>query len=174
MKVTLKGYASLFNRPDLAGDEIAPGAFAKTLAARQDAVAMLYQHDATRPIGHWTRLQETPHGLWVEGELAAGVQLAQEVAALIEQDMLRGLSIGFRARRSTRGNGTTRRHLHDIDLVEISLVTFPMQPLARLQGPRGQGAPRQASCDERQIAEANPNPKSLTPAGERLRQLMLS
>lgn len=164
MKVKLTGYASLFNRPDLAGDEIAPGAFSKTLAARRASFVMLYQHDATRPIGHWTKLQETQDGLWVEGELAEGVQLADEVAALVGQGMLRGLSIGFRARRSTRGHGSTKRVLHEIDLVEISLVTFPMQPLAVLHGP----------SDEEQIAEAKTNPKSLTTAGERLRQLMLS
>ena len=128
MKMTLTGYASLFNQPDLAGDEIAPGAFTKTLAKRRDPVAMLYQHDATRPIGRWTVLQERPHGLWVEGELADGVHLAQEVFALIAQDILRGLSIGFRARRSVRGRGATKRYLHDIDLVEISLVTFPCSP----------------------------------------------
>lgn len=169
MSVKINGYASLFNRPDLAGDEIAPGAFAKTLAARQDAVTMLYQHDATRPIGRWTRLQETPHGLWVEGQLAAGVQLADEVSALVEQNMLRGLSIGFCARRTSRGRGAVKRRLLDIDLVEISLVTFPMQPLARLQG-----AGTKPLREKQKNVEANPNPKSLTPAGERLRQLMLS
>ena len=169
MSVTMKGYASLFNRPDLAGDEIAPGAFAKTLAAHQGNFTMLYQHDATRPIGRWTRLQETPHGLWVEGELAERVQLAAEVGALIDQDMLHGLSIGFRARRSTGGRGAVKRRLLDIDLVEISLVTFPMQPLARLLRPR----PDQLR-EKKKFVEANPNPKSLTPAGERLRQLMLS
>ena len=164
MKMTLTGYASLFNQPDLAGDEIAPGAFTKTLAKRRDPVAMLYQHDATRPIGRWTVLQERPHGLWVEGELADGVHLAQEVFALIAQDILRGLSIGFRARRSVSGRGATKRYLHDIDLVEISLVTFPMQPSARLHSSRG-GA---------KIVEANSNSKSLFPAAERLRQMMLS
>lgn len=164
MSMKITGYASLFNRPDLAGDEIVPGAFAKTLAARRDAVAMLYQHDATRPIGHWVSLRETTHGLWVEGELAHGVQLAQEVAALIEQRMLRGLSIGFRPRRAVRAQGATRRQLHEIELVEISIVTFPMQPLATLQ---------RALHEEHK--EAQPETlKSLTPAGERLRQLMLS
>ena len=65
MKMTLTGYASLFNQPDLAGDEIAPGAFTKTLAKRRDPVAMLYQHDATRPLagGRYCKKDRTVCGL---------------------------------------------------------------------------------------------------------------
>lgn len=164
MKRVIAGYASLFNAPDLAGDEILKGAFEKTLAKRDRPIAMLYQHDATRPIGHWTSLSETPRGLWVEGVLGDGVQLADEVAALIEQNMLRGLSIGFRARRSSPGRGRVRRHLHEIDLVEISIVTFPMQPLAGLVG----------QMDEVPKEEQKTIPTSLTQAAHRLRQISLS
>ncbi len=130
------GYASVFASPDLAGDEIAHGAFATSLAKHTEAhtppLAMLYQHDTTRPIGRWTALRETRRGLWVEGELVAGVQLAEEVGALVQQGALHGLSIGFRPVKATAGRGRVKRRLHIIDLVEISIVTFPMQPLARL------------------------------------------
>lgn len=131
------GYASVFARPDLAGDEIMLGAFAKTLAQRQRPLAMLYQHDAARPIGHWTALRETERGLWVEGALAENVQLADEVFALARQGMLAGLSIGFRPVKASRGEGRVKRRLHEIDLIEVSLVTFPMQPLARLHSVTG-------------------------------------
>ena len=134
MSLKLFGYASLFGTPDLAGDEISHGAFAASLAGRSTPPAMLYQHDAARPIGRWTALRETPRGLWAEGELAASVQLAEEVGALVRQGVLYGLSIGFRPQRSTAGRGRVRRRLQQIDLVEISIVTFPMQPQARLYG----------------------------------------
>lgn len=160
MSMKITGYASLFGIADLAGDEIAPGAFAGTLAARAQNIPILYQHDATRPIGQWHILKETRRGLWVEGALAAGVQLADEVAALIDQRVLRGLSIGFRPRRVTRGQGRVRRVLHEIELVEISIVTFPMQPLAAVQGP-----PKE---------EPDTTAKSLSAAANRLRQMTLS
>jgi len=126
------GYASLFAKPDLAGDEILAGAFGRSISRRSDSLTMLYQHDATRPIGIWTKLQETKRGLWVEGVLADDVQLAHEVSALIRQNVLSGLSIGYRPIKAKPGRGAIRRHLHEIDLVEISIVTFPMQPLAKL------------------------------------------
>lgn len=126
------GYASLFGKADLAGDEILAGAFRRSLARQSRPLTMLYQHDATRPIGSWTRLKETPRGLWVEGVLADNVQLAGEVGALIRQNILSGLSIGYRPVKIVPGRGAIRRHLHEIDLVEISIVTFPMQPLAKL------------------------------------------
>jgi len=126
------GYASLFAKPDLAGDEILAGAFGRSIAHRSAPLTMLYQHDATRPIGIWTKLQETKRGLWVEGVLADDVQLAREVGALIRQNVLSGLSIGYRPVKAKPGRGAIRRHLHEIDLVEISIVTFPMQPLAKL------------------------------------------
>ena len=134
MSRVICGYASLFGVADLAGDEIAKGAFAQSLGRHKKPLAMLYQHDTTRPIGHWTQMRETPRGLWVEGELAQGVQLAEEVKALIGQNMLQGLSIGFRAVRARAGRGKIKRRLLEIELVEISIVTFPMQPQATLYG----------------------------------------
>lgn len=134
MSQIICGYASLFGVPDLAGDEISQGAFSHSLKRHGAPLAMLYQHDAMRPIGRWTDMRETPRGLWVQGELAQGVQLAEEVKALVCQGMLQGLSIGFRAVRASAGRGKTKRRLHEIELVEISIVTFPMQPQATLYG----------------------------------------
>lgn len=149
------GYASLFGKPDLAGDEIKSGAFRQSLMRRTEPTAMLYQHDATRPIGVWTQLRETDRGLWVEGVLARNVQLADEVGALIRQHMLTGLSIGYRPVRASVGQGRIKRYLHEVDLVEISIVTFPMQPLAKLYDvPVIAGKQKQMS-DENCLATAN-------------------
>ena len=134
MRRTICGYASVFGQPDMAGDEILSGAFRASLSsAKAPRVRMLYQHDQTRPIGRWREIRETAKGLWVEGQLAPDVSLADEVAALIEHGALDGLSIGFRVQKALPGGGRIRRRLQAIDLVEISIVTFPMQPLARVQ-----------------------------------------
>jgi uncharacterized protein len=128
------GYASLFGVPDLAGDIVLPGAFAASLAHLPAAsIRMLLQHDPLRPVGRWTRAQEDDVGLWVEGELDPAAPDARHALALIRAGALDGLSIGFRAlAASPRGSGGGRL-LETIDLREVSLVSFPMLPRARLR-----------------------------------------
>lgn len=129
------GYASLFGVPDLGRDVVAPGAFSATLRQRGAAgVRMLFQHDPAEPIGRWLALTEDARGLRVEGRLNLAVQRAREVDALLRAGGLDGLSIGFRTVRATPERGGTRR-LQAIDLWEISLVTFPLQPGARTHPP---------------------------------------
>jgi uncharacterized protein len=127
------GYASLFNREDLGGDIVLPGAFRRSLAARKpDSVRMLFQHDAAEPIGVWDELREDAHGLYAKGHLLPDVARAREVLALIRGGAVDGLSIGFRATRATRDAKSGIRRIAEIDLWEISIVTFPMQPDARI------------------------------------------
>lgn len=137
MNYQICGYAAVFTQPDQARDLIKPGAFKETLMQRKWAIPMLYQHDPMRPIGRWFQIQETDQGLWVEGELTAGVALADDVAALVTAQAIDGLSIGYRIRSAQEGRGHVRRFLTQIELVEISIVTFPMQREARLM-PRSQ------------------------------------
>jgi len=94
---------------------------------------MLWQHDPAQPVGVWTRLAEDWHGLYAEGRLALGTAGGRNVFELLKAKAVDGLSIGFRARRSkaVREAGA-RRLLIDIDLWEISVVTFPMQEAARV------------------------------------------
>ncbi|MGI9439710.1 MAG: HK97 family phage prohead protease [Parvibaculales bacterium] len=134
MNRKISGYASLFSSTDLGGDMIMAGAFRASLAKQQPRdIKMLYQHDITRPIGQWLNIRETEKGLWVEGQLTEHVQLADETLALIADGVLDGLSIGFRTIRAKASKGHIKRRLIEIQLVEISLVTFPMQPDARLK-----------------------------------------
>jgi HK97 family phage prohead protease len=122
-----EGYASLFGKPDGAGDVVAPGAFARSLRGRPpDRVRMLYQHFAHEPIGVWEEIREDTRGLHVRGRLNPEVARGEEVASLIAQGALNGLSIGFRALRARRDRATNRRVLHEVDLWEISVVTFPL------------------------------------------------
>lgn len=81
---TFAGYASLFERPDLSGDSIAPGAFRESLARRgAGAVRMLFQHDSNQPIGVWQKVLEDRQGLYVQGRLVLEVDRAREVLALL-------------------------------------------------------------------------------------------
>jgi Escherichia/Staphylococcus phage prohead protease len=120
-----EGYASLFGVPDGAGDIVAKGAFRASLRRRPvSQVRMLYQHSAHEPIGVWTTIREDVRGLYVRGRLTLDVTRAREVRSLIRDGALNGLSIGFRTRRATRAG--THRLLNEIELWEISVVTFPL------------------------------------------------
>lgn len=132
------GYASLFNVTDLSGDRVLMGAFHRSLQARSAAgIRMLWNHDPAEPIGVWTAIHEDAKGLRVEGRLTPDVDRADGLAALMRDGAVDGLSIGFhtiRADRSKSAKPVTGkgRRLIEIDLWEISLVAFPMQPGARV------------------------------------------
>lgn len=132
----ITGYASLFERADLAGDVVAPGAFAASLARRGvGGVRLLWQHDPREPIGTWLEIAEDRHGLRVTGRLQLDVARGREAFSLVSAGVLDGLSIGFRTVRAVRERRGAVRRLLEVDLWEISLVTFPMQPDARLVAP---------------------------------------
>ena len=120
-----EGYASLFGVRDGAGDMVAPGAFAASLRQRGPAqVRLLYQHFAHAPIGVWDEIAEDSRGLYVRGRLSPDVEQARDVRALLAEGALNGLSIGFRTVRASRQ--ATGRLLQQVDLWEVSIVTFPL------------------------------------------------
>jgi HK97 family phage prohead protease len=128
------GYASLFGVEDRGGDVVAPGAYCDGLAraaAEGRRIKMLWQHEASEVIGVWEVLREDAKGLWVEGRLLEGVGRGREAAALLAEGALDGLSIGYTVKRAGR-DGQGRRVLHEVELWEVSLVTFPMLPSARV------------------------------------------
>ena len=130
---TFEGYASLFNREDLGRDVVLPGAFRDSLARRGPrGIKLLFQHDANQPIGVWTTLQEDSRGLYAQGRLMREVGRAREVMALMRAGALDGLSIGFKTVKARRDRATGVRRLETIDLWEISIVTFPLLPEARI------------------------------------------
>jgi HK97 family phage prohead protease len=127
------GYASLFGERDQSGDVVMPGAFAGSLKKRTPRdVRMLFQHDAAEPAGTWIDMRETARGLHVTGRLDRNVQRARELFSLLESKGLDGLSIGFKTLKARRDRATASRLLTEIDLWEISLVTFPMLSGARV------------------------------------------
>ncbi len=120
-----EGYASLFDVRDGAGDMVAPGAFAASLRRRgAGEVRMLYQHFSHSPIGVWETIAEDGRGLYVRGRLCCDVEQSRDVRALLADGALNGLSIGFRTVRASRQQGG--RVLLQVDLLEISIVTFPL------------------------------------------------
>lgn len=132
----LNGTAWPFGIPDRVGDMIEKGAF----AGAQLPIPMLFSHRADEPIGVWTSIDETPQGLVVKGKLLiADVARAREVNALIREKAITGLSIGFvtKQAKSRRGGGRT---ISLLDLHEISLVSIPCHPGARLSGKDGADA----------------------------------
>lgn len=128
-----EGHASLFNKVDLGRDVVLRGAFADSLGRRgASGVKMLFQHDPAQVIGVWNEIREDERGLFVRGRLLPDVAKAREVLALMREGALDGLSIGFRTVTARRDRRSGIRRLQKIDLWEISVVTFPMLPEARV------------------------------------------
>ncbi|MFC3097370.1 HK97 family phage prohead protease [Alteraurantiacibacter palmitatis] len=150
---TFEGYGAVFGNVDSYGDVIEKGAFRKSIAeAKKSGIwpAMLMQHggwamsaDDLTPLGIWTGMEEDDKGLWVQGILAETLR-ANEARALLTmkpRPALSGMSIGYRARKFTLGTkpDEPRRRLHEVELVEISLVTFPANPKARVHSAKSEG-----------------------------------
>lgn len=161
----VEGYASLFGVPDLSNDRVERGAFRDSLRRRgPQGVRCLWQHDAAEPIGVWSLIAEDEKGLRVRGELNLTVRRAREVFALVGQGAVNGLSIGFKAEKARTDPRSGLRRLERIDLWEISLVTFPMLPQARISqarifavGPDGATPQKLAGAIRRAAASFDPN-----------------
>lgn len=132
---TITGLAWPFGSPDRVGDMIEKGAFSATMP-----LPILFAHDPALPVGAWVSAIETEAGLEVRGRLLIDeVEKAREVYALVKAGAVRGLSIGFETKkaRSRKGGGRT---ITSLNLVEISLVTVPMHPGARVISAKNVGA----------------------------------
>jgi HK97 family phage prohead protease len=130
----IEGYASLFGKRDQGGDVVQPGAYKaslKALAANGRSVKMLWQHDPSHPIGVWEQVHEDGTGLYVKGRILTEVEKGREAAALLAAGAIDGLSIGYRTLRAEK-DGKGQRLLSELELWEVSLVTFPMLPEARV------------------------------------------
>lgn len=132
---TVEGYGSVFGVRDNYDDVIAKGAFVKSLKDHKAAgtmPAMLWQHDADKPIGVWTEMVEDEKGLRIKGQLAMETVKGKEAHALLKMGALNGLSIGFMSKEWAYDRETEVRTLTAIDLWEVSLVTFPANEKARV------------------------------------------
>jgi len=131
---TIAGYASVFGEVDQGGDVVTKGAYAGSLERLRTSgtgVKLLWQHDPAQPIGVWDEVREDARGLYVKGRLLTETRRGFEAAALIEAGAIDGLSIGYRTVKAER-DAKGRRHLAELELWEVSLVTFPMLQEARV------------------------------------------
>lgn len=121
------GYAALFRVPDAARDTIVPGAFARTLSERTDPLPLFWQHRPDQRIGWIEAAREDERGLRVVATLDNPDGRA---GMMLRANAVNGLSFGYRTRAST--HSAAGRALEDVDLVEVSLVTHPLQHGARV------------------------------------------
>ena len=129
------GYAAIFGHPDAGGDVIRRGAFSASLAARTragDPLPLFWQHRPDQQIGWVEQVAEDAKGLRVIARLSSpdGTN-----AAMVRAGEVTGLSFGYRAREAREivlPGAKTGRELSDIDIFEVSVVTEPMQPAARV------------------------------------------
>jgi HK97 family phage prohead protease len=126
--VRFAGYAAVFARTDRGGDVVRPGAFERSLRRSGGSVPLLWQHRRGRPVGRIEYLREDRRGLRVIARLSAD-PAGRRAAELLRAGKVAGLSFGYSVRRSS---GKAPRTLEEVDLIEVSLVTVPMQPKARV------------------------------------------
>lgn len=132
---TFEGYGSIFGNLDSYGEIVEAGAFEKSLARHakeKTTPLMLWQHDPYAPIGVWDELAEDKKGLYCKGHLLAGVQRSDEALIILKAGAIRGLSIGYREIK-VEPEGNNRR-LIELDLYEISPVSFPANRRASVTG----------------------------------------
>ena len=127
----IEGVAAGYGNVDFGNDRILPGAFSKSIAAKQSAPMLLF-HDMKRPVGKWGKLTETDSGLHVEGKISTKTRDGGEAYELVKDGALAGLSIGYDP-IVKRMVGKVRE-LVELGLHEVSLVTIGMNPLATVTG----------------------------------------
>lgn len=135
------GYASTFGNLDLAGDIVVPGAFDASLK-RRPRVPILWQHSVEQPIGATTQMHEDSHGLHITAKLSP-TSLGADVAALLKDGAVNAMSIGYNpvlTDYTKTPDGKTARLLKQLDLMEVSLVSFPANEDAKVLDVKSRGA----------------------------------
>lgn len=134
---TFSGYGSVFGAVDSYDEIVAAGAFTESLAKHKSAGTMpslLWQHRSGEPCGVYVDMEEDNIGLKVSGKLALKTVRGAEAYELLKMKAISGLSIGFATREDSYDRVTGIRTLKKVDLYEVSLVTFPANESARVQG----------------------------------------
>lgn len=135
---SIAGYAAVWGRRDSFGDTVQPGAFEPSLAAHKAAGTrplMLRGHDPDVIVGAWTEMREDGTGLHVAGNLVLDSTAGRDAYALLKAQAFDGLSVGFHTVRATPASGGGRL-VHEMQLIEVSLVGRPAQAMARVASVR--------------------------------------
>ena len=132
---SFEGYGSVFNNKDLGNDVIKYGAFSESIKSKKPKqIKLLYQHKTDEPIGVIDSLEEDSRGLKIKGRLAMKTQKGKEVYELMKMGALDSMSIGYRLSPDDYkySDKLKKRTISNLDLMEISMVTFPMNPKAKI------------------------------------------
>jgi HK97 family phage prohead protease len=175
-EMTFSGYGAAFNNIDSYGDVIVPGAFADTLADAKISGAtpsMLLNHggwgasaEDHMPIGIWSKMYEDGVGLFVEGKLAK-TQRGLEAYELLKMGAITGMSIGYRAKtfEARTKPEDPKRKLTKVDLIEVSLVTFPANGKARVSSVKSDLSIRDAERSLREAGFSREEAKGIVSSG---------
>jgi hypothetical protein len=128
-----EGHGSVFGNVDWGNDAVMPGAFKRTLAEHNSEgtlPAMFWMHDPSRVAGKWLSMTEDDTGLLTKGELAP-TDLGKEINVLLKMDAVKGLSIGYIPTLVDYTNDGVRL-IKEVDLIEVSIVSIPMNPKAQI------------------------------------------
>jgi len=127
---TFSGYLSIFDVEDSYGDTVIKGAFKRTLRNKKE-FPLLWSHNVDAPIGGFTG-KEDATGLLIDGKLTLGVQRAQEARALMLDNVVKGLSIGYQTVKEEIDNKNGKRKLLEVNLWEGSICVFGACPGAEI------------------------------------------
>ncbi len=124
-KGEIEGYASVFDEIDSYGDIVVKNAFSQAISdtKKGNMPKLLWQHDISSPIGVINEISEDEHGLFVKAQLLLDLPKAKEIYTLLKNKAIDGFSIGYRIRNQYIKND--HNYLTDLELLEISIVTFP-------------------------------------------------
>lgn len=143
-----EGYASVFGDRDMGDDIVVSGAFADSLVQRPaKRVKMLHQHRVDVILGEWLEMREDTKGLYVKGQLFLEDDQARKVHLWMRKGQMDSLSIGYRVVRHEFDNDLGVRRLLEIDLWEVSAVTFPMLESARISLVKGDQMPTERELE---------------------------
>ncbi len=131
-----EGYASVYSNVDQGGDIVKPGAFDDSLRTGRPAskVKMLMHHDTRRPVGVWLEMKSDAKGLFVKGQLLLATQEGRDAYELMKVGAIDAMSIGYRTKEDSYDSQSQVRTIVKADLLEVSLVTFPMNEQATVSG----------------------------------------
>lgn len=124
------GYASVFNIKDKEGDVVLPGAFSKSLCFAHN-IKLLWQHRQDQPIGKLLEAREDTKGLYVEGIIFNNLECTRTARKMLIERVVDSFSIGYTVENQFFGRDI--RYLKSLNLLEVSVVTFPANSSARLQ-----------------------------------------
>ncbi|MDR2157727.1 MAG: phage major capsid protein [Holosporaceae bacterium] len=152
----ISGYASVFNVVDGYGDVVLNGAFKHTVAsfAKGKKPKLLWQHDARSPIGIIEEIFEDNYGLFIKGRLLLEIPKAKEAYSLLKNKAIDGFSIGYKIRNNYFKNN--KQYLTDVDLLEISIVTFPVCEAATVEDVKSENnSCKEISMNHEEIISSN-------------------